>query len=96
MAAAGSEHCPYCDGEVAPEGAVPFGAAECASCGRAVWFVTIDGAVAFFRYADARLVLKLLEAIPEDQRLPEKLGLDRVDVLELVAEFRAALEEAAR
>jgi len=66
----------------------------CAACGRPLWYLTVHGSLSFFRHADAAFVWKLFSAIPEQQRLPEELALDRLDALELVMEFKAALAEA--
>jgi hypothetical protein len=95
MTAVGSEDCPHCDGRVAAIN-LPFGSSICKSCGQPLWFLTIDGAISFFRHSDAAFVWKLFNAIPEHQRLPAKLAFDNVDALDLVLHFKAALESAAR
>jgi hypothetical protein len=94
MSPVGSERCPHCDAKVAPDAPLPFGAVTCASCGRALWYLTISGSIAFFRHADAPFVWKLFTAIPEHQRLPAELGCDSFDALELVSDFKAALASA--
>src|SRR3954469_17334727 len=91
MAAVGSERCPHCDDTVVPDAPLPFGAATCEACGWPVWFLTINGSLAFFRHSDASFVWKLFAAIPEHQRLPDELGLDPLDVVEVLSEFKAAL-----
>src|SRR5579859_5806588 len=87
MTPVGSQRCPNCDGIIVPEVQLPFGAAECASCGCPVWFLTINGSLAFFRHCDSTLVLRLFEAVPE--RLPAHLKLDSLDLVELVTEFES-------
>ncbi len=94
MAVVGSERCPHCDGTIVPEIAVPFGEATCASCGQPVWFLTVEGSLVFFRYCDAAFVRELFEAIPEQQRFAERLGLDSLDVVELLVDFEEALARA--
>jgi hypothetical protein len=94
MAAVGSERCPHCDDTIVPDVPLPFGAATCGSCGRPVWFLTVNGSLAFFRYSDAAFVWELFSAIPEHQRFSPKVSPDSFDVLEVVSEFKAALASA--
>lgn len=73
---------------------MPFGTIACPACGRPLWFLTVGESLAFFRHADAPFVHKLFAAVPHHQRVPAALGLDSIDVLEMVAAFEAALDEA--
>ena len=78
----------------APAGRLPFGAAECGGCGRSLWFVSVEGERMFFAYAEAKFVRRLFDAIPDQQLLPRELGMDSMDVVEVVMEFEEALERA--
>jgi hypothetical protein len=94
MAVVGSQSCPHCNGTVLLEAPWPFGATSCAACGRALWYLTIDGSISFFRHADAQFVWDLFVAIPEHQRPPRHLVVDQLDLVEIVSEFKAALARA--
>jgi hypothetical protein len=65
MPPVGFKHCPHCDHQLIPELPLPFGAAKCRSCGRPLWYLTINGSLAFFRESDAKFVLQLFSAIPQ-------------------------------
>jgi hypothetical protein len=94
MAAVGSPCCPHCDGEVTPEVPFPFGTANCSRCGKPLWFLTIDGSLAFFRYAEAKFVWKLFMAILDHQQFPPGFDPDTFDAIEVIADFKAELESA--
>jgi len=75
-------------------GSLPFGAVECGGCGQLLWFVTVEGERKFFAYAEAKFVRRVFDAIPDHQLLPRELGMDSMDVVEVVMEFGEALERA--
>jgi len=91
MSPVGSPKCPYCDEEIVADG-LPFGSVECGECGERVWFLTIAGERAYFRYEAAELVQRLFEGL--HQRVPEELGMDQLDMIELIISFEAELEDA--
>ena len=96
MSPVGSSSCPYCDQAVYHEGPpLPFGLATCSHCGQQVWFLTVGGALSYFRYEAAGLVRHLFHGLPDEQRLPPELKFDSFDRLELLMDFEEALEEAS-
>ena len=95
MSAVGSACCPHCAARVATRvGRLPFGAVDCDGCGRPLWFVTVEGERKFFAHAEAKFVRRLFDALPHHQLLPRELGMDSMDVVEVVIEFEEALERA--
>jgi acyl carrier protein len=54
--------------------------------------VTVDGSRRFFRYAEAAFVKRLLREIPDQQVMLKELGMDSLDVVEVVVEFEEALD----
>jgi len=93
MSPAGSPKCPYCDQEIVAS-ELPFGSVECGECGERVWFLTVSGERAYFKYEAAALVQRLFEGLISGQRVPRELGLDGLDVVEMVKAFEDELEEA--
>jgi len=94
MPPVGSQHCPHCGDDVAMDLPMPFGAAKCASCGRPLLFLTVNGARTFFRGSDSKFVWQLFSAIPEHQRFPPEFDLDSLDTVEYVMQFEAAVKSA--
>ena len=95
MAAVGSQHCPHCGFTPDFARAFPFGAVDCDSCGRRVWFLTVCGARLFFRYEEAQLVRELFRRAIDHQEFDESLNADSLDKVELVMEFEDELERTA-
>lgn len=54
----------------------------------------IWGEQTYFRYDAAALVQRLFEELTGEQYVPEELGLDGLDIIELIAAFESELEEA--
>lgn len=95
MSPAGSSSCPYCGQDVHRDAPLPFGLATCSHCGQRVWFLTVGGALSYFRYEAAGLVRHLFHGLPDEQRLPQALKFDSLDHVELLIAFEEALEEAS-
>ena len=94
MPPVGSQHCPHCQALLEPADPLPFGVATCPACARQLWYLTLHASRVYFRHSDPELVRQLLDATPEHQLMPEHLELDSIDIIELLAEFQAALSEA--
>lgn len=72
----------------------PFGAVECDSCGRSIWFLTVHGDRLLFPYEESQLVLNLFRRAIEHQEFGDLLNADSLDQVELVLAFEEELERA--
>jgi acyl carrier protein len=97
--------CPVCGADVCIEPSVPAGDAPCPNCGHLLWFLAIGATVRFYdrgriseakRHAAERIAQFLVERRKATAAAPrgaaEDLGLDSLDLVELVMELEEEFE----
>ena len=93
--------CPICDHKIIIEPSQPFGDAPYPSCGQLLWFTRLQDGVMFYDSITAEVTKKRIRKFISQQlgvaldKIPEKiqvidpfaLGVDSLDVVELVMEI---------
>jgi acyl carrier protein len=98
-------HCPVCHADIFIEPSQPSGDAPCPKCGHLLWFLNIGGAVRFYgkgeiSEAERRAGEMIAEFVARRAKVRaagssdawEDLGLDSLDVVELVMELEEEFE----
>lgn len=99
-------HCPVCKKKICIEPSVLFGDAPCPNCGCLLWFVVSGSDTRFLPFeesADLReQVIKIIaehlsvneNTVLNDPSIWKKLGVDSLDMVELVMELEEEIESA--
>jgi len=96
--------CPVCGSQVRIEPSGPFGDAPCPDCGTLLWFVAVGSETRFFESTDKldrmldRMIAERFGVCPDDVRGGRwrQLGIDSLDVVELIMELEEALDVGPR
>ncbi len=96
-------HCPVCDALICIDPSQPPGDAPCPNCGVLLWFIRTSSGVRFHQTEDAAPIRERIAQIlcdnlgvnPDAVRttsFPEDMGVDSLDVVELVMELEEEFE----